>query len=68
MWPQQKTFRTTVGDVFFACYLAPKVPNTTVAEFANTLDPDKTTHNEQLIWIYNVCLLVFEFPTQYSLN
>ena len=26
--------------------LTGKVPNTTIAEFANTVDPDETTHNE----------------------
>ena len=29
----------------FAC-LTLKAPNTTIAEFANTVDPDETAHNE----------------------
>ena len=40
--------------------LTHKVPNTTIAEFANTLDPDET-------WIYSVCPLVFDFSTVCSL-
>ena len=35
-----------------------KVPNTTIAEFANTPDPDETAMS-RLIWIYSVCLLDF---------
>ena len=27
-------------------YLTCKAPNTTIAEFANTVDPDETAHNE----------------------
>ena len=27
-------------------FLAGKAPNTTIADFANTVDPDETAHNE----------------------
>ena len=27
-------------------FLIPKAPNTTIADFANTVDPDETAHNE----------------------
>ena len=36
--------------------LTPIAPNTTIAVFADTIDPDKSAH---LIRIYSVCLLVF---------
>ena len=41
------------------------MPNTTIAEFANTVDPDETAHNERfhLDQIYSVCPLVFDFST-----
>ena len=43
--------------------LTRKAPKTTMAEFANTVDPDETAHNEpsheRLIGIYSVCPLVF---------
>ena len=32
-----------------------KAPNTTIAEFANTVDPDETAHNE-LSHLYLQCL------------
>ena len=35
---------------WFSCC---KAPNTTIAEFANTVDPDETAHND----------LVFDFST-----
>ena len=44
--------------------LIPKVPNTTLAEFANTVDPDEMAHNEPshldlqclpcCLWILNI--------------
>ena len=44
------------------CHLLPfilthKAPNTTIAEFANTVDPVETGHNEPS----RVCHLVFDF-------
>ena len=47
-------------------FLTHKAPNTTIAEFSNTVDPDETAHNE----IYSVCPLVFDFfnITQFILN
>ena len=33
-----------VGYIF--CMLTLKAPNTPIAEFANTADPDETAHNE----------------------
>ena len=42
-------------NLFLTC----KAPNTTIAEFANTVDPDETAHMSRLIWIYSVCPLFF---------
>ena len=34
------------NSIFFQDFLTLKAPNTTIAEFANTADPDETTHYE----------------------
>ena len=44
-------FKQPVPDLlpsFFRCLaiITLKAPNTTIAEFANTADPDETAHNE----------------------
>ena len=48
--------------------LTHKVQNTTIAEFANTVDPDETAHkfdNEPFHLDYSDCPLVFGFSTKY---
>ena len=42
------------------CILTLAVPETKTAEFANSVDLDEMAYNN-LIWIYTVCPLVFEF-------
>ena len=32
----------------------------TLVEFANSKDQDEMAHNELPIWVYSVCLLVFD--------
>ena len=44
-----------------AVLLTLKAPNTTIAEFTNTVGPDETAHNGRLIRIYSVCTVVFDF-------
>ena len=43
------------GDLVSRIVLTLKAP-TTIAEFANTVEPDE-------IWIYSVCPLVYEFSS-----
>ena len=38
-----------------------KAPNTTIAEFANTVDPDKMAHYERLQFQHNTALTDFFF-------
>ena len=41
----------------------------TIAEFANTADPDEMVHNEPShLSLKTVCRLAIEFSTQYSWN
>ena len=43
----QMKFRSPEGHVKgFYCFLTRKAPNTTIAEFASTVDPEETAHNE----------------------
>ena len=44
------------------------VPETKIAEFANSIDPDEVAHNEPPHLDLTVCLLVFEFSNGYSLD
>ena len=49
-------------------FLTCKAPNTTIAEFANTVDPDETTHNEQShldLKCLPSSLLIFQHNTVY---
>ena len=41
-----KVGRNVVAACFVCLMLTRKAPNTTIAEFANTADPDETAHNE----------------------
>ena len=36
------------GRFTYKAFLTRRVPNTTIAEFANTVDPDEMAHNEPL--------------------
>ena len=45
------------------CHISCNVPNTTIAEFANSVDPDTTAHNEPSHLDYTVCPLLFDFST-----
>ena len=48
-----------IGYASFLFLFSPKVPNTTIAEFANTVDPDETAHSiatELLIGVYEMNL------------
>ena len=42
----QTSLLCTVCFIFLAPILTHKAPNTTIAEFANTVDPDETAHDE----------------------
>ena len=48
------------------CDLTHKAPNTTIAEFANTADPDETAHNEPSNQNLQ-CPLAFDFSTLYNI-
>ena len=60
-------WRLLLYDHFGTGQLTRKAPNTTLAEFENTVDPDETAQMSRLIWIYSVCPLDFDFSNAYSL-
>ena len=57
-----RDFVVPCPDKFISFILARKVPYTTIAEFANTVDPDETAHNEPShLDLQCFCPLVFDF-------
>ena len=65
----KENFSSELGPRCFAGVLLStyKVPNTTMAVFANTVDSDEMAHQRLmmscLIRLYSVCPLVFDFST-----
>ena len=53
---------------FATITLTLKAPNTTIAEFSNTVDSDETAYYEPSHLNLQCCLVFFEFSTKCSLN